>query len=1068
MNLQSKNARIPIAALGVTALCSAGLGIFASPAFAAPAEIALNSGATSIAVGNFGTASAATANAAYALKIQEASVANAVLAVDSAPTNGVLAFDQAASNAVAATNGFTTVPTAAVNEIQTLTFGATPTTGSFDITIGSNTTGPPVSAPVTNTSLATALNTIVGDGDDVTVTSVGNVYSATFAGSIAGTDVPTMTFSNNTLEDAGTDPVSATAATPTPGSAATAVGTIGSLVQTDYVYVTGNVPGTYKFRIFSDANSNSVYDTADERSTALVTLNVFDTGGLGTTASDTTDDVNPVLATTSPAPVGDPITADVTYSKTLSLSDARGASVATGLGGRLNDLTFIDRTSSAAGVGTNSNLQPTYSTTTGKSTFTVGTPTGAGSITLKSDLAAVAPGTYPTDNAKTIAVASNNVATLTQGTTAVEGKVKVTGGTVAAKSGTASLEFTATAADSTPLPVAGAKVTFTVAGDATNVAKLTADGTAGTATATSKVYTATTDAKGVATLKVTSSDSSSGTYTVSATSNSHSGTTQTVTYAASAATEIATTSTAAELTPTVGATSVTLKGAIKDQFGAPFVPSQSDPQQVTVQIPDGTTAGFAPVSATGTFSYVYTVPAPAPVVGDTKTFDFEYGSVLDGASPGGTIRFASASAASKVTLTTPVTGAMSVDILGNVAPSPVQDATGTPQFGNLTGAVTGTVFDASNAALAYKAVTLTGGNGVWFSTTATPSATDKLVESLDVVTDASGAISGAYVYFSKSGEHTVTATSGTATATSTVTVDKPAAAAGWTVSVDDIAGAPGSTLIVTGKVMDIFGNAVQGAQVDLSTGTSTVGSLGDSTLTTNAAGIFSTTFLTGSNSSGDVELTAEISNNPGTLTANATLVASGFTAPAAKDTATGEIKIAVAKLTLSATARVTASATGGTAKLSGTYLPNSSVDIYSKESGERSYSLLDSVTTDAEGEWGLSTKVNKSTYFLAKSNGLSSPSDLTEVWSSVSLTAKALGKGKVRLSANGDPNSKATLTFYRSIAGADPVLKKVTSSSFGAGSVTVALPKGQRSVYVTYKAAGTGLGTSKTLKVNVK
>lgn len=32
MNLNSKKARIPIAALGVTALCSAGLGIFASPA----------------------------------------------------------------------------------------------------------------------------------------------------------------------------------------------------------------------------------------------------------------------------------------------------------------------------------------------------------------------------------------------------------------------------------------------------------------------------------------------------------------------------------------------------------------------------------------------------------------------------------------------------------------------------------------------------------------------------------------------------------------------------------------------------------------------------------------------------------------------------------------------------------------------------------------------------------------------------------------------------------------------------------------------------------------------------
>ncbi len=48
------------------------------------------------------------------------------------------------------------------------------------------------------------------------------------------------------------------------------------------------------------------------------------------------------------------------------------------------------------------------------------------------------------------------------------------------------------------------------------------------------------------------------------------------------------------------------------------------------------------------------------------------------------------------------------------------------------------------------------------------------------------------------------------------------------------------------------------------------------------------------------------------------------------------------------------------------------------------------------------------------------------------------------------------------------MLKKITSSASGSGKVTVSLPKGTRSVYVTYKAPGTNLGTSKTLKVNVK
>ncbi|GAA3607843.1 hypothetical protein GCM10022223_24810 [Kineosporia mesophila] len=1071
MNLQSKKARLPIAALGVTALCTGGVGIFASPAFAAT-EIALNSGATSIAVGNFGTGTTATANAAYALKIQDTSVSNTVLSVESKPTGGHLAIDKAATNAAAASGGFSTVGTTNTSEVQSLYFSTVPASGYYKVTVGSTTTANITT--YTASALASALNTAFASGTDITVTgsgTSGSPFVVTFGGALSGTNEPQMTVdtTTGTLEDSGSTAVTATVGTTTNGSSSGSgtTATTGTIANTDYLYVTGDVPGAYKFRIFQDTNGNSVYDSPDERSTALVTLNVYDTSAA---TADTSDDVDAVVTATSPSSAGDAISSEITYSKSLSLADARGSGVATGLAGRLGALTWIDVNSTAAGVSTATNQQPVYSTSTNKLTYAVGTPTGAGNIVLKTDLAATSGAASYTGAApKTITVTSNNVATITSGVTVADGSVKRTANNVAVKAGTGAVEYTATALDSsgTPVPVANAKVTFTLTASAANIAKLSADGTAGATTTTTKSYTATTDAKGVAKLKVTSTDTTSAvSYTVDTTSNGHSGTQLSTAYATATPARIVTTSTTSDLTPTVGTTSVVLKGTVQDQFGGAFSPSSGDPQQVTVQIPDGTQVGFAPLGSAGTFSYTYTPPtSPAPAVGDTTTFDFVYGTVPDVDSEGGTIRWASAAAASKITLTAPLDGAKDVVIQDNTTPVPAQVAA----FGNTTGAIAGTVYGADNAVLAYKSVKLGGGNGVLFSTSATPDADHPLVATIDAVTDASGVLGGVYVYFTKAGDHEITATSGTITAKSTVSVAAQAATQGYNVTVDDINGTPGSTLIVTGKVTDLFGNAVPGAVVSLSTGTSTVGALGSSTLTTNAAGVFSTTFVTGSNSSGKVDLTAEIINNPaGTPTANAAYKAAGLVIADGKDTAAGVINVAKAELTLSSSARVTATATGGVAKLSGTSAPNTTVDIYGRASGSLSYTLMDSATTDDKGEWGISIRVMKSTFFLAKANGLSSGATQTQVWSSVSVSAKALGKGKVKLTANGDPNAKATLSFYRSIAGADPLLKQIVSNSTGTGSVTVSLPKGSRSVYVTYKAAGTGLGTSKTLKVNVK
>ncbi len=616
------------------------------------------------------------------------------------------------------------------------------------------------------------------------------------------------------------------------------------------------------------------------------------------------------------------------------------------------------------------------------------------------------------------------------------------------------MEYTATAVDnSVPAkPVAGAKITFTLSGSDANVAKLSADGVAVNTAGTTKVYTATTNAAGVATLKVTSSDTTAGfAYDVSAASNSQSGSI-TTTYAAATIDKVVTTSTSAELTPAVGAASVALKGKLVDQFGGAFVPSSSTTQQVTVTITGG--PYYAPVSNTGTFSYDYK-PATAATAGDTTPFTLTYNGV---STTGEQIQWASTAAASKINLTAPADAAKDLLLQDNTAP----DATQISAFGNTAGQLAGTVLGADNAALAYKSVTFTGGEGVWFATSGTPDATHPLKDSITLVSDASGVVSGGYVFFTKAGEQKVTATSGSTTVTSTVTVKDAATAQAYNVTINDVSGAPGSTLIVTGKVTDIFGNAVPEAFVNLTQSAAGVGALGNSSPRTNAAGVFSTTYVSGSNSSGDVDLTATL-DNPTALTADAAYKTAGITLADGKKTATGSISIAKTDLTIAVTGKVTAGGSGANTKISGKFLPSTSVDIYSKAAGERAYTLLDSVKTNAAGSYSLTDRITKSTFFLAKSNGQSSGSKATQVSSKVSLTAKALGKGKVKLSANGDPNVKATLTFYNGTK----VLKKITSNAAGVGSATVTLPKGKKTVKVTFKAPGTNQG-QKTISVTVK
>ena len=81
-------------------------------------------------------------------------------------------------------------------------------------------------------------------------------------------------------------------------------------------------------------------------------------------------------------------------------------------------------------------------------------------------------------------------------------------------------------------------------------------------------------------------------------------------------------------------------------------------------------------------------------------------------------------------------------------------------------AITGSVTDSGSSGLAYKKVTLTGTQGVYFSADATGT---NLVNSLDVATNNSGGYT-AYAVFTRSGAGKVTVTSEGKTASADVAV----------------------------------------------------------------------------------------------------------------------------------------------------------------------------------------------------------------------------------------------------------------------------------------------------------
>ena len=253
----------------------------------------------------------------------------------------------------------------------------------------------------------------------------------------------------------------------------------------------------------------------------------------------------------------------------------------------------------------------------------------------------------------------------------------------------------------------------------------------------------------------------------------------------------------------------------------------------------------------------------------------------------------------------------------------------------------------------------------------------------------------------------------------------------------DAEGTPGSTLVVTGKVTDFFGHPVPNTQVNLSTGSSTIGTLSDTTPDTNTDGVWSTTFISGSNQSGDVTLVATLNGQTTNKIPAAAWTSSAGSALTGlpehgeyRDEAT--IKIAEDVVTLEATAVVNG---GGRAFVSGTAKANSNVDVYIKPVGADNFTLFDVVRTDDEGEFGTSKNIVQSTQWLAKQGATSSTVELSSVQSQVTIGARALGNRRAVLAGDGKPNATAALRFYRVMPDGSLVkIKQLTSNSAGYGS----------------------------------
>jgi hypothetical protein len=970
--------------------------------------------------------SATTAGAAYGLKLVGTSSTVPRVNALSGPTGGVLYYQRVAANAAP---------------------GTTPAGGAF---------GGTATATAGTLTFSTASDPAALVGHAVKISKAGEITEIAVVASQTGAGPYTVTLDRPVLGAHTAATVTDLGATgginPFYTVAPGATSPVTNFAAADNLYFNAVVPGAYTFQLFVDSNGNNVYDSAQDDASPVFTLNVKDVTANTTT---TTDDWAPTITVPSSLGKGQAVTASVSTGD-LTTVDTRGANGVSGknkLGEALASATTI-AFAQTAGIGDvaaapsfdGSSLTRTSSTVTSATNPVVTTIAGIASSNVT----------------RSTTIVDNGVTVVTSGATDVAGSAKRSGAAVAVKTGTADVTYTATVDAGTD--DSGKTVYFTLT-PSTNTPALTADGTLVSSVSGVKVYSAVTNASGVASLKVTSGTTTAGTiYTVGIKSNNIqdlANPTLTATYADAAASSFTVTTPTAGLSPTVG-NSVTIAGTLVDQFASTFQPPASAAQQVTITIDQNNTAygaadvtGYATLAA-GAFSYTYT-PATNPAAGRQDVVHFVYGAAtpLDSS-----VYWTTSEAAATVTISAPVSGA---------APTQ-QKATLTPAAGT---AVTGSILNASSAGLAYKTVTLTGTPGVYFSDVATPTTatTDDLKSSFTVAANASGSYT-AYAFFTKIGAATVTATSGTAKASVDVAVAQ--ASDPYQAIAIDAAVEPGGTSVVTGEVKNGWGHPVSGASVSLSLGSTKIATLGATTVTTNADGVWSTTLTGASGGDGEATLTATLTGQTVNAAPHANwLLNAGLVVPTGfyYDTAKITVDPNINKTTVSAPA---SRAGAGAVKLTGKATPRSTVEIYAKPAGTGiAYALVGVATADADGDWTSTEYVNSTTVFYAKTTTSSSTPITVKVTvpavpptPKFNVGAKPLGSGKVAITATGNGDTRSVVTIYQVVGKKTVKVTTVKVDGKGVARATIKTSKGSKTYKVVY-INGYKNG-SKTIKVTVK
>jgi hypothetical protein len=472
-------------------------------------------------------------------------------------------------------------------------------------------------------------------------------------------------------------------------------------------------------------------------------------------------------------------------------------------------------------------------------TFTVGTATSFVSAdnSLKAELTntALASTTYVAQAVWTTgtaelgaesakAVAAATVTGLSTPSITAGDDLAQSGATITARNGIASLTLTSQAylTGTTVKAAAGQTVKVTITEKASNAntdaAKFVAGGKTlqdTTSGSDSIEFNVTTDATGLISIPVTVSGTVAGTDSItvaisaqSATAVSGGSLTTTVNFAdATVANNALVDANQIGLNAIykkVAGSTTTLKFAAKDSFGKGLgsnyrvllTESGADPDVITEAVFSNGIASFS-VTDSSTISESYSAQLQS-YSSSTRTWSSASFSPAVVVTP---VVGASEPVGSVATLTGTATG-LALNLNDLKAVDTRSGGTGPTVTSGTVSTLSGTVLDA-NGIPTYGEVTLSAADAM-FETNGVYT-----LGSITVQTNASGAFGGVKIYSNKSGDTVVTATSNGKTKTLTLTFDAAAATTGATYTLEAPAfAAPGSTLTVTPKITDKYGNKV--------------------------------------------------------------------------------------------------------------------------------------------------------------------------------------------------------------------------------------------------------------------